>query len=102
VAANCRRRFTEELHGATSQKTAFFIVSAVKNSKPHYLSVQFNAETLFLLWLQAETFEIPVAIAVFRRPAGGFLGIFLFVVLARENMLICTVYKAALSRGILF
>jgi hypothetical protein len=27
-----KRRFTQELHGATSQKTAFFIVTAVKTS----------------------------------------------------------------------
>jgi hypothetical protein len=26
------RRFTQDLHGATSQKTAFFIVAAVKTS----------------------------------------------------------------------
>jgi hypothetical protein len=27
-----KRRFTQDLHGATSQKTAFFIVTAVKTS----------------------------------------------------------------------
>jgi hypothetical protein len=29
-----KRRFTQDLHGATSQKTAFFIVTAVKTSNP--------------------------------------------------------------------
>jgi hypothetical protein len=30
-----KRRFTKDLHGATSQKTAFFIVTAVKNLKSY-------------------------------------------------------------------
>jgi hypothetical protein len=29
-----KRRFTQDIHGATSQKTAFFIVTAVKTSNP--------------------------------------------------------------------
>jgi hypothetical protein len=31
-AAGCRRRFTQDLHSATSQKMAFFIVTAPKTS----------------------------------------------------------------------
>jgi hypothetical protein len=30
--APCRTRYTRDLHGVTSQKTAFFIVTAVKTS----------------------------------------------------------------------
>jgi hypothetical protein len=36
-----KRSFTQDLHGATSQKTAFFIVTAVKTSN---LGILFNFE----------------------------------------------------------
>jgi hypothetical protein len=39
-----KRRFTQDLHGATSQKTAFFIVTAVKTknlTQSRYLSCLF-------------------------------------------------------------
>jgi hypothetical protein len=54
-------------------------------TKATYLSVQFNAETLSLLWLQTETFEMPVAAADFHRPTGIFLWILSFCRLCTEE-----------------
>jgi hypothetical protein len=44
------RLFTQDLHGATSQKTAFFIVTAVKTSNHTYLCMDYST-TLSLLRL---------------------------------------------------
>jgi hypothetical protein len=49
-----KRRFTQDLHGATSQKTAFFIVNAVKTTNlnnKHLLSRWFLALLIHRPWI---------------------------------------------------
>jgi hypothetical protein len=56
-----KRRFTQDLHDATSQKTAFFIVTAVKTSILTFSSVVNNAiSTADITWCESRS---PVRIA---------------------------------------
>jgi hypothetical protein len=52
-----KHRFTQDIHGATSQKTAFFRVTAAKNSNPIYrpcfTDICYAFQTKFLLLLAA-------------------------------------------------
>jgi hypothetical protein len=53
-----KRRFTQELHGATSQKTAFFIVTSMKTSNLSYTVIidhYYHSSYCCYCWFVADT-----------------------------------------------